>query len=62
VQVTGLTEFAEGVRDPQTRSLTSEQVSVDAANLRAAIVELGGSVAGSPGLSELLALVSADLP
>jgi hypothetical protein len=40
------------------RSLTSEQVSADAADLRAGIGELAGLVAGSLGLPESLAEVS----
>jgi hypothetical protein len=40
------------------RSLTSEQVSADAADLRAGIGELASLVAGSLGLPESLAEVS----
>jgi hypothetical protein len=54
-----LTQFTEGVPGSSVGSLTSEQASADAADLKSAIGELAGLVAGSWGLPELLAEVAA---
>jgi hypothetical protein len=54
-----LTQFTEGVPISPGGSLTAEQASVDAADLRTAIGELAGLVAGSRGLPALLAEVAA---
>lgn len=56
--MTELTQFTEGVHSTPVGSLNSEQAGADAADLRAAIGELAGLVAGSLGLPELLAEVS----
>jgi hypothetical protein len=53
--VTGSTQFTEGIHSIPVGSLTSEQASADAADLRAGIDDLAGLVAGSLGLPELLA-------
>jgi hypothetical protein len=54
-----MTEFTGDVGGAGDRALTSEQVIADDADLRAGIGALAGQVAGSLGLSELLAEVAA---
>ena len=51
----GMTEFTEDADGLPVGSLTVQQASADAADLRAGIDELAGLVAGSLGLPELLA-------
>jgi GAF domain-containing protein len=53
-----MTEFTEGVDSTPAGSPTSEQAGAGAADLQAAIGDLAGLVAGSRGLSELLAEVA----
>ena len=58
-RVSPMTEFnADGPSSPD-ESLSPEQASSDAADLRAGISDLAGLVAGSLGLPELLAAVAA---
>ncbi|ORI20438.1 hypothetical protein BJD99_02940 [Rhodococcus sp. 1163] len=54
-----MTEFTEVVHNIRAGSLTAEQVSTDFDDLRSAIGELAGLVAGSGGLLELLTDVAA---
>jgi GAF domain-containing protein len=53
-----MTEFTEDADGLPLGSLSAQQASVDAADLRAGIDDLAGLVAGSLGLPELLAEVS----
>ena len=53
-----MTEFSEDADGLPSRSLSAQQASDDAADLRAGINELAGLVAGSLGLPALLAEVS----
>ena len=53
-----MTEFTTGAGSTPVGSLTAEQAGADAADLQSAIGELAGLVAGSLGLSELLAEVA----
>jgi GAF domain-containing protein len=53
-----MTEFTEDTDGSQLGSLSAQQASADAAELRAGIDDLAGLVAGSLGLPELLAEVS----
>ena len=53
-----MTEFSENAHGLPSGSLSAQQASADAADLRAAIDDLAGLVAGSLGLPELLAEVS----
>ena len=53
-----MTEFTEDVDGLPLGSLSAQQASADAADLRAGIDDLAGLVAGSLGLPELLAEVS----
>src|SRR5437879_899593 len=53
-----MTEFSEDVDGLPVGSLTAQQASADAADLRAGIDALAGLVANTLGLSELLAEVS----
>jgi GAF domain-containing protein len=53
-----VTQFPEAVPSTPVGSPTAEQAGIDAADLRAAISDLAGLVAGSLGLSELLAEVA----
>jgi hypothetical protein len=53
-----MTEFTEDAGGLPSGSLSAQQASADAADLRAGIDELAGLVAGSLGLPELLAEVS----
>jgi GAF domain-containing protein len=54
-----MTEFSEDGPGSPDGSLTSEQASADAADLRAGLTDLAGLVAGSRKLPELLAEVAA---
>src|SRR3984893_9052580 len=54
-----MTEFTEDADGLPSGSLSARQASADAADLRAGIDDLAGLVAGSLGLPELLAEVSA---
>jgi len=54
-----MSEFAEEADGSPSGSLSAQQATADAADLRAGIDELAGLVAGSLGLPELLAEVSA---
>src|ERR1700678_2659183 len=54
-----MTEFTKNVDGTPSRPLTSEQIISDDADLQAGIGGLAGQVAGSLGLSELLAEVAA---
>jgi GAF domain-containing protein len=58
-RVAAMTEFVESVEGAPKRSLTSEQVISDAADLQAGIGALAGLVSDSLGLPELLAEVAA---
>src|SRR5580692_7409190 len=53
-----MTEFTENADGLPSGSLSAEQASADAADLRAGIDDLAGLVAGSLGLPELLTEVS----
>jgi len=53
-----MTEFSENAHGLALGSLSAQQASADAADLRAGIDDLAGLVAGSLGLPELLAEVS----
>ena len=53
-----MTEFTEDADGLPLGSLSAQQASADAADLRAGIDDLAGLVAGSLGLPELLAEVS----
>jgi transcriptional regulator with GAF, ATPase, and Fis domain len=53
-----MTEFTEDAGGLPVRSLSTQQASADAADLRAGIGELAGLVSGSMGMPELLAEVS----
>src|ERR1700735_2467770 len=53
-----MTEFLEDAGGPPLASLSAQQASADAADLRAGIGDLAGLVAGGLGLPELLAEVS----
>ena len=53
-----MTEFTENADGLPSGSLSAQQASADAADLRAGIDDLAGLVAGSLGLPELLAEVS----
>ena len=53
-----MTEFTEDINGLPVGSLSAQQASADAADLRAGIGELAGLVAGGLGLPELLAEVS----
>src|SRR6202521_169001 len=58
-QVPAMVEFTEDADSPQAGLRTSEQLSADDADLQTGIGALAGQVAGSLGLSELLAEVAA---
>jgi GAF domain-containing protein len=58
-RVAAMTEFVESVEGAPKRSLTSEQVISDAADLQVGIGALAGLVSDSLGLPELLAEVAA---
>ncbi len=53
-----MTEFSENLDDLPVGSLSAQQASADAADLRAGIDDLAGLVADSRGLPEMLAEVS----
>ena len=53
-----MTEFTEDPDGLPSGSLSAQQATADAADLRAGIDDLAGLVAGSRGLPELLAEVS----
>jgi hypothetical protein len=57
-QVTELTQFTGGLPGAPVGLLTSEQASADLSDLQAAIGDLAGRVAGSLGLTELLAVAT----